>query len=207
MRCECGCDPAEAVDGIYCRTTGVQLDGPRIVCFKYDHIGPPQHKRATPAGRRAQRALALRRAEASHLGLPRWTSAVAQLYPNLDPHNSGVGEALAKAIRGWSSVLSIHRMTYPCLTGWPLLFTAVVTERMGVGAMGRRADDILLPRCAYFTDHPITPTVYRVTHRIRNRSMSMLWKQIKLRAMTHSGVVRLPFRAPPQVLGLRARRG
>lgn len=194
---QCGkCEPAVLPDGTFCRTTGVELYGPALVCTKFDHVGPERRRKGKPGGKRAG---SLKRAETVRLGLPKWISAVNRLYPTLDPGNTGVAEQWAQAFRRWSATLNVHKMTYPCLTMWPLLFTATVGDKLGAGAAGASPTDVLLPRIRFFADHRITETEYKSVFKVPCRAMSTAWKQIKFAAMDGQGLVINPFPSPPAV--------
>jgi len=191
---QCGaCEPAVTPEGTFCRRTGVEIYGPALVCTKFDHVGPARQRRGAPG---AKREGSLKRAETVRLGLPNWVKAVNTLYPMLDPNNTGVAERWAQAFRRWSATLNVHKMTYPSLAMWPLLFTATVGDKLGAGETGARPADVLLPRVRFFADHRITETEYKCVYKVPCRQMSTAWKRIKFAALDGQGGVTAPFRAP-----------
>ena len=114
----------------------------------------------------------------------------------LDPGNTGVAEQWADAFCRWSRALKVHKMTYPCLTMWPLLFTATGGDKLGYGAVGAKLDDVLLPKVSFFAANRITEADYKNTHKVPCRSMSTTWKRIRFAAMDDTGTVITPFCLP-----------
>ena len=178
-------------EGVFCIVSGLELHPPALVTYDFRQCCNSLSMRKPTAFARNRKENSLRRQRRRSLGPECWRQALHRLYGTAlsEPELS----QWAAAIQSWSEALNVHKQTAPALRQWAMLFTATVTSKFECGKNGRTG--IIVPRCEPFSSCALHHTQYK-SFGITCRMMSATWRKIVAAAMTDTGEVIKPFKAP-----------
>lgn len=190
LMASCGAHAGECLlrsnsEGTFCTISGIEVAGPKCVCYNFDCAGNRIHTKTSTQKklRRSQQSLNIK--SRALLSITTWKNSVKTLYPEL---TTTLLQSLARALCEWSTKLELCKPTHPAIKRWPLLFAATVLSHMATGGATDKNGTPIVPPNNELAKLEIDHKLYK-TFGITCRSMSIAWRKLRDAALDERGVL------------------